>query len=110
RIFKSEHEALRYTLAGVSAEWMPSKALWLKEHEPEIYQEADYLIEYTDWIAYRLTGRIALNINTITQRWYYHVPSGGWPTDFYEQIGLGGVEAKFPKDVLRIGEIVGPLS
>jgi ribulokinase len=110
RIFQTGHEALRYSLAGVSAEWMPAKALWLKTHEPDIYDQMDYLIEYTDWIAYRLTGRFALNLDTITQRWYYHLPSGGWPSDFYASIGLGGIEAKFPKDVLRVGEVVGPLS
>lgn len=110
RILVSHHEALRYSLAGVSAEWMPAKALWLKENEPEIYNEADYLIEYADWIAYKLTGRITLNINTITQRWYYHTPSGGWPTEFYDQIGLEGIESKFPHDILRLGEIVGSLS
>jgi FGGY-family pentulose kinase len=110
RIFQTQHEALRYSLAGVSAEWMPPKALWLKENEPETYHAAAYLLEYADWIAYRLTGRPVLNINTISQRWYYHTPGGGWPSSFYDQIGLGGIEAKFPKDVLGIGEVVGPLA
>ncbi len=110
RIFQSGHEALRYSLAGVSAEWMPAKVLWLKENEPDLFDQTDYFIEYTDWIAYRLTGRFALNLDTITQRWYYHLPSGGWPSDFFEVIGLGGVERKFPQDVLRVGEIVGALS
>ena len=89
---------------------MPCKALWLKENEPDVYREADYLIEYADWIAYKLTGRLALNINTITQRWYYHAPSGGWPSDFYATIGLDDVESRFPADILRVGELVGPLS
>lgn len=110
RIFQTGHKALRYSLAGVSAEWMPSKALWLKENEPDIYREADYFIEYADWIAYRLTGRLALNINTISQRWYYHAPSGGWPMDFYDCIGLGDIPSKFPPEILRVGELVGPLS
>jgi ribulokinase len=110
RIFQTGHEALRYSLAGVTAEWMPCKALWLKENEPDVYREADYLIEYADWIAYKLTGRLALNINTITQRWYYHAPSGGWPSDFYAAIGLDDVESRFPADILRVGDVVGPLS
>ena len=110
RIFDSGHEALRYSLAGVNAEWMPPKTLWLKEHEPNIYAQADYLLEYTDWLAYRLTGRFSLNIDTITQRWYYHLPSGGWPSSFFADIGLTGVEAKFPPDILPVGEPVGGLA
>jgi len=109
RIFSSQHEALRYSLAGVSAEWMPAKALWLKENEPNLYHETDYLIEYADWIAFKLTGKISLNLNTITQRWYYHTPTGGWPTDFYAKIGLADLEVKFPPTVLRVGELAGSL-
>lgn len=110
RIFASGHNALCYCLGGVSAEWMPAKLLWLKENEPEIYQQTDTLVEYTDWIAYRLTGRFVLNISTINHRWFYHRPSGGWQPSFFEQIGLGGIEAKFPKAVLNIGEVVGGLA
>ncbi|CAN5745593.1 FGGY-family carbohydrate kinase [soil metagenome] len=110
RIYATGHAALRYCLSGVSAEWMPAKLLWLRENEPEIYDQADTLIEYTDWIAYRLTNRFALSISPINHRWFYHLPSGGWQPDFFEAVGLGGIEAKFPKDVLKIGEIVGGLS
>jgi ribulokinase len=110
QIFETGDDALRYSLAGVSAEWMPAKALWLKTNEPEVWHQTTSLVEYTDWIAYRLTERLALNINTIAQRWYYHTPSGGWPTAFFDRIGLAGIEAKLPADVLKVGEVVGPLS
>lgn len=110
RIFQTGHDALRYSLAGVSAEWMPPKMLWLKENEPETYQQMDYLLEYTAWIAYRLTGRFALDINTVTHRWFYHAPSGGWDSDFFNAIGLEDIEEKFPKDILAVGEYVGNLT
>jgi ribulokinase len=109
-IFATGHAALRCCLAGVNAEWMLPKVLWLKQNEPDTYAAMQYLLEYTDWIAYRLTGRYTLNINTTAQRWFYHTPSGGWPIDFYGQVGLPGVEKKFPPDVMRIGEVVGPLT
>ena len=110
RIFQSGHRALDYCLAGVNAEWMPPKVLWLKEHEPERYAQMDYLLEYTDWIAYRLTDRFTLNRDTVAQRWFYHTPSGGWPLDFFDAIGLADLVDKLPLAVLPIGEVVGPLS
>lgn len=110
RIFACGHSALRYSMNGVSAEWMPAKMLWLKENERETYDEAGILLEYTDWIAYRLTHRFALNISTINHRWFYHMPSGGWQASFFERIGLGQIEDKFPRDVLKIGEVIGRLS
>ncbi|HHY57907.1 MAG TPA: xylulose kinase [Chloroflexi bacterium] len=110
RIFATGDPALRYCLAGANAEWMPPKMLWLKEHEPERYTATTTLLEFTDWIAYRLTGRLTLNLNTVTQRWFYHKPSGGWPLAFFAAIGLPDLAAKFPADILPLGAPVGGLS
>lgn len=110
RIFATGDPALRYSLAGANAEWMPPKMLWLKEHEPERYAATATLIEFTDWIAYRLTGRLTLNLDTVTQRWFYHTPSGGWPLDFFAAIGLPDLAAKFPADILPLGATMGGLS
>jgi ribulokinase len=110
RIFATGDSALRYCLAGANAEWMPPKMLWLKENEPERYAATATLIEFTDWIAYRLTGRLTLNLDTVTQRWFYHTPSGGWPLDFFAAIGLPDLAAKFPADILPLGASVDGLS
>lgn len=110
RIFATGDPALRYCLAGVNAEWMPPKMLWLREHEPEVYAGMDYLLEFTDWIAYRLTGRFTLNLNTAAQRWFYHTPTGGWPESFFARIGLDGITEKFPRTVLPVGAVLGALS
>ncbi|MCB9161295.1 MAG: xylulose kinase [Caldilineaceae bacterium] len=109
-VFASGDPALRYCLAGVNAEWMPPKMLWLKQHEPAIYAQTAQLLEFTDWIAYRLTGRYTLNMNTVTQRWFYHAPGGGWPTDFFAAISLPDLVDKFPADILPVGAVVGGLA
>ena len=109
RIFATGHAALRYCLSGVNAEWMLPKTLWFKREQPELYAQTAYLCEYTDWIAYKLTGLFTLNINTITQRWFYHSPSGGWPSDFFAAVGLDDVEGKFPQRLLKVGDVIGPL-
>jgi ribulokinase len=109
RVFATGDDSLRYCLAGANAEWMPPKMLWFKQNEPDLYAATDYLLEYTDWIAYRLTGRFTLNINTITQRWFYHAPSGGWPASLFSALELEDLPAKFPPCILRVGDIVGAL-
>lgn len=110
RIAETGHPALKYNGYGnVSAEWMPCKALWLKENEPEIYRQARYMGEFIDWLNWRLTGEWTASINNTSIRWYYDRASGGWPVDFYELIGLGDVLQKFPQRVLDMGQVVGPL-
>jgi FGGY-family pentulose kinase len=113
RIAQSSNPARKYNAGGtgpVSAEWYPSKALWLKESEPDIYRQADKLVECTDWLTYRLTGRWTVNINTAAMRAYHDRETGGWPTGFYEEIGLGDVFDKLPAEVLDMGVAVEGLS
>ena len=108
RIAASGMNALKYNGFGsVSAEWMPCKALWLKEHEPETYGKAAYICEFQDYVNYLLTGEFAGSINNTTVRWYYNNREGGWPVDFYNKIGLGDVIEKFPQRIVQLGAPLG---
>ncbi|MFZ0088180.1 MAG: FGGY-family carbohydrate kinase [Solirubrobacteraceae bacterium] len=111
RIGESEHPARRYNGGGpVSAEWLPSKLLWLKESEPDTYSAARYLVDAPDWITFRLTGRMTANVNTAAVRGYHDRDHDGWPVGFYEEIGLDDAFAKLPEDVLDLGAPVEGLS
>ncbi len=110
RIAQSGHSALKYNGYGnVSAEWMPCKALWLKEKEPETYARARYVGECIDWLTHRLTGEWVASIDTTSIRWYYDRAEGGWPIDFYGRIGLADLLEKYPPRVLDMGEVAGTL-
>ncbi len=111
RIGESDDPARRYNGGGpVSAEWLPSKLLWLKERESETYTKATHLVDATDWATFRLTGRMTANINTAATRGYHNRDTGGWPTSFYEEIGLEDVFEKLPGEVLDLGTPVEGLS
>jgi len=77
RIARSGAEALKYNGFGsVSAEWMPSKVLWLKEEEPDIFAGASVFCELQDWVNLRLTGELVASVNNVTARWYYNTRAG----------------------------------
>jgi FGGY-family pentulose kinase len=110
RIAACGDEMLRYNGHGsVSAEWMPCKALWVKENESDIYDRAAHVCEFQDWINYKLTGEFVGSINNTTVRWYYDPRGGGWPKAFYEKIGLPEIVDKFPQTILELGVPVGYL-
>ena len=91
RIGESSDPARKYNAGGkgpVSAEWLPSKLLWLKEKEHETYEGAAHLVDAPDWATFRLTGRLTANLNTAATRGFHDGDAGGWPTSFYEEIGL----------------------
>ncbi|HEB30400.1 MAG TPA: xylulose kinase [Spirochaetes bacterium] len=110
RIFESNDPALKRSSAGVSAEWMIPKILWLKENEPDLFERTCCFMEAADWINYRLTGELCLSINHITHRWFYNGREGGWPDAFYRAIGLENITEKFPKNILELGRVIGTLS
>ena len=110
RVAACGSDALRYNGFGsVSAEWMPPKALWLKENERETYERARYICELQDYIGYRLTGEYVGSINNVSIRWYYNSRHGGWPRSLYDAVGLDDVIDKFPKNILKLGEPIGTL-
>ncbi len=111
RIGESEHPARKYNGGGpVSAEWLPSKLLWMKEREPDTYREAKYLVDAPDWATFRLTGRMTANVNTAAVRGYHDRDNGGWPVSFYEEFGLDDVFEKLAPEVLDLGAPVEGLS
>jgi FGGY-family pentulose kinase len=113
RIGESTNPARKYNAGGkgpVSAEWYPSKALWLKENEADTYRDAARLVECEDWLNWRLTERWTASINTAAMRAFHDRDHGGWPASFYEEIGLGDVLDKLPEEVLDMGAPVGGLT
>ena len=110
RVQQTGDPALKYNGYGPSsAEWMPSKTLWLKEREPQTYNDAAVICDYADWMTFRLTGEWTASINTASFRAYYDRDAGGWPESLYEALGIGDVLEKFPSKVLDMGTAVGGL-
>lgn len=109
-ISKTKHRVLKYTgFSKISPEWFPCKVKWIKEHEPDVFENSSTIFEHTDWLVYKLTGRITANINTVTIRWLFDMREGGYPQDFYELIGIGEIKDKIPREILKLGEQAGGL-
>lgn len=93
-----------------SAEWFPCKALWIKRREPETWDRAATVFCFTDWLAWKLSGQLTLNLNTATMRGFYDSRNGGAPRGLYEAAGIGGLAERIPFRVVRPGEAIGGIS
>jgi len=102
--------ALRRCRAGVSSEWMIPRILWLAGREPESFAATRWFVEMADYLALRLSGRLTLGHNQITNRWFYDGRRGGWPDAFFDRIGLAGITDRFPDEILPLGAPIGPLA
>jgi len=110
QVTATKHAALRYAGGEESAEWPLPKALWLKTHQPGVFDRAAYLMESTNWLIFRLTGEPTLPLNSAACKWHYLANEGGWPVDLFATLGATDVLAKLPTRVLRMGEKAGELT
>jgi ribulose-phosphate 3-epimerase len=105
----------------LSAEWMIPKALWIKESEPEVWQQAATICEYQDYINLRLTGRLVASACNAATRWHWDGEASlqakqhtddypGRPLSLYEKLGLSELADKLPSDCLPMGQVIGGLT
>ena len=105
--------ALRINGAGagpVSAEWMIPKALWMKRHQPDIYNRAAMVGEYQDYINLKLTGEWVGSLGNSCIRWHYQTRHGGVPKSLLKALDLADLEGKWPQRMLAPGTPIGPLT
>ena len=111
RVLATGDEALRVNSGGegpVSAEWLVPKCLWLKENEPDVYSQADYIGEYQDFINLKLTGRWVASSNNAAVRWHWKRGTEP-PRSLLAALGMEDLIAKLPQDALAPGAVVGGL-
>ena len=86
---KDEAEAIKkefgrdlvYQVTGqqdIVAGWPAAKILWLREHEPEIFNAADKFLMVEDYLIYRLTGMFATDHAMSPSTLYYDLRNGCW--------------------------------
>ncbi len=110
RVTATRHPRLKYVSGSESPEWMIPKAMWLRDHKPAIFDQADLIVEGTDWLMYRLTGEWAASLNNVTAKWNYASVDGGWPTDLLSVLNFRELAQKWPDTVLPMGAQAGELS
>jgi len=109
-IGRVNHKYLKYVGGQDSVEWMVPKILWLKRNRPNLYRNSFYVVEATDWIAFKLTGNWVASQCNATCKSNYVSREGGWDKDFFKEIGLSNVLSKWPTTVMAMGEKIGTLT
>ncbi|MEK9763540.1 MAG: FGGY-family carbohydrate kinase [Deltaproteobacteria bacterium] len=94
----------------VSAEWMIPKSLWIRQEEPEIFEKAETVCEFQDYLNLHLTGKRVASINNVSVRWHYGPGWGGWARSMVESLEMSELLKKWPDTVLRLGEEIGGLT
>jgi len=97
----------------ISSEWFYSKALQILDEAPEVYDEADRLIEAADWVVWRLTGREVRNSCTAGYKAIWSKQDGFPAADYFGALDprlADIIDTKMTRDIASIGEKAGELT
>jgi len=77
-------ETLNPVLTGFQA----PKIVWLRDHEPELYQQLRMVLLPKDYVRYRLSGKFATEVSDAAGTSLLNVPRRTWSQVMVEGIGL----------------------
>ncbi len=96
----------------ISSEWFFSKALQILEEAPEVYQEADRLLEAADWVIWQLTGNETRN--ACTAGYKAMVQDGHYPSrEYFAALHpdfADVIDTKMSREFAQLGDKAGGLT
>lgn len=81
--------------------------LWVKNHVPEVLEQADVLLQVNGYINYKLTGQYSLDAVHASHTQMYDVQKHCWSEEFFEAIGVS--PSLFPP-VTECTELIGTVT
>jgi sugar (pentulose or hexulose) kinase len=86
--------------------WPASKILWIKNHEPQIFEKTAKFLLIEDYFLYLLTGEYVTEGSLVTSTCYWNFRTRGWWSEMLEKLGIS--EKQLPQ-YRESGEPVGKL-
>ena len=86
--------------------WPAAKILWVRRHEPEVFEKTAKFMLIEDWLIYRLTGQFVSEGSLLCSTVYWNIRTKQWWPEMLEHIGI--VPEQLPK-IMEPGEAVGAI-
>ncbi len=104
-----EPDTLYYTTGqpSVTPTWPACKILWLRRHEPDVFQRTARFLLVEDFLLYRLTGQLVTDWSLQSSSLLLDIHTQGWWQPMLDVVGIGPEQLAHP---LAPGQIVGPLT
>jgi autoinducer 2 (AI-2) kinase len=83
------------------------RLLWVKNHEPEIYEKVRYINMLNDWISFKLTGRIISEPSNSSTSGLFDLKKKRWLPEIPEACGL---KSNIFPEVLESGDYIANVS
>ena len=92
---------------GKNPVWPGAKLLWIKKHEPEIFNKLSMILQLNGYFSYLLTGTIAEDDSLLCSTIYWDINTRGYWDEMLEYIGL--TKSQLPS-IIESGTLVGTIT
>lgn len=72
----------------INAMYTLNKLLWVKKHEPDVFQQTDKLFLFEDFIYYMLTGERCIDYSLASRTMFFHVSRHSWASEVLQAFDL----------------------
>jgi sugar (pentulose or hexulose) kinase len=86
--------------------WPVSKVMWVKEHEPELFEKVQHILLLEDYIIYLLTGKLVAEGSLLTSTEYWDIRTKEYWKDMLDFVGI---EENWLPEIKESGEVVGTI-
>lgn len=86
--------------------WPASKVLWIRKHEPVVFDRTEKIILLEDYIIYRMTGKYVSECSLLTSTTYWDITTKKYWPEMLEVLGI--TEDMLP-EIRESGDAVGSL-
>lgn len=86
--------------------WPVSKILWVKENEPEIWENISHILLLEDYIIYKLTGKFVAEGTLLSSTEYWDIRKKKY---WNEMLDFVGIQEKWLPEIKESGEVVGSI-
>lgn len=108
-ILKELGEEFIYRETGLvhNPAWSLSKILWLKEHQPHIYQSCHKFLQAVDYLQSRMSGRACTDVSMASRTCMLKVTKRIWSKEILNRFDI--MEDKLP-DLYEAGQEIGDIA
>ncbi len=102
-------EAEVYQLTGnrISPAYTAAKLLWIKQHQPEIYRRARWVLQAKDYAAFLFSGAIATDFSDASLTLMLDLAGKRWAEPLLEQLGL---DAALLPPIFPAAQVIGQVT
>ena len=86
--------------------WPASKILWIKRHEPAVFERTAKFLLIEDYFLHRLTGKYACEGSLVTSTCYWNFRTREWWPEMLDQLGITSTQLP---PYCESGEVVGTI-